>query len=133
MERQGVIDRLLDHYQHPRNAGPLADADLVVVGGQPDCGDQVTVYVRIDAAHRIAQMHFTGQGCTISQASASILSELVVGMDVADVVRLDDEWMLGILGRDVVHNRSRCATLALSTLQTALARMQGDQRSTVTR
>jgi nitrogen fixation NifU-like protein len=129
VERQGVIDRLLEHYQHPRNNGVLADADVIVAGGQPDCGDQVTVFLRIDDRQAIAQMHFTGHGCTISQAAASILTELVPGMTVADVLRLDDEWMLSVLGRDVVHNRARCATLALSTLQNALLRWQTERRA----
>ena len=50
MDRQAAIDRLLDHYEHPRNQGPLDRADVVQPGGQPDCGDQVTIYLRVDPA-----------------------------------------------------------------------------------
>ena len=123
MDRQTAIARLLDHYEHPRNSGPLDTPTAVVEGGYPDCGDQVTIYVAIDADQgTITQVTFEGQGCTISQASASILTEAVTGRSLSEVDQLDDTAMIDMLGREVVRTRTRCATLALNTLKTAIGK-----------
>lgn len=127
MDRQALIEQLLDHYEHPRNYGPLADADVVVPGWRPDCGDRVTIYVKLTSDHQaLERMTFEGAGCSISQAAASILSELVVGQSLATLQTLDEQWMIGELGREVVINRLRCATLALNTLKAALATIENN-------
>ena len=70
MDRQQLIDRLLDHYERPRHYGPLEQADVTLAGGIPDCSDTVTIYLRADAAgERVAELSFEGQGCTISMAA----------------------------------------------------------------
>lgn len=130
MDRQDAIDRLLDHYEHPRNQGPLDSADVVQPGGQPDCGDQVTIYLRVDPSHsQIERITFEGQGCTVSQAAASILTEFAAGRPVDAIEQFDDNAMLDLLGREVVRTRTRCATLALTTLKAALARYRREHRS----
>lgn len=131
MDREALIARLLDHYQHPRNRGPLGDADVTATGGDPGCGDTLTVYLKIaPSGDRIAAISFEGQGCTVSQAAASILSERVVGAPLAAIDALAPEEMIDILGREVVGTRPRCATLALRTLKIALAkyRMERHER-----
>jgi nitrogen fixation protein NifU and related proteins len=121
MDRQAIIDNLLDHYERPRHYGALADASIVVPGGIPDCGDRVTFYVKTDAAgEHIEQLRFEGQGCTISMAAASILSELFEGSSLERVARFTDSELLDLLGREVVQSRPRCATLAFGTLKTAV-------------
>jgi nitrogen fixation protein NifU and related proteins len=123
MDRQAIIDRLLEHYEHPRHHGPMAEADVVLPGGIPDCGDLVTIYLRVDAAgQRIAGLSFEGRGCTISQAAASLLAERLQCAPLAAIDDLDDPEVLDMLGREVVRARPRCATLALHTLKAALAR-----------
>jgi nitrogen fixation NifU-like protein len=120
MDRQAIIDRLLDHYERPRHHGPLAGADVVVPGGIPDCGDTVTIYLKVDPAdERIVGLSFEGKGCTISQAAASLLAEQLQGAPLAAIGALDDEGVLDLLGREVVRARPRCATLALNTLKAA--------------
>ncbi len=122
MDREALIARLLDHYQHPRNRGPLGDADVIVTGGDPGCGDTVIAYLKIaPSGDHIAALSFDGQGCTVSQAAASLLSERMVGAPFAAVDALSPEEMIDILGREVVGARPRCATLALRTLKIALA------------
>lgn len=128
MDRQEAIEYLLDHYENPRNSGPLPDADVVMPGGNPDCGDVVTLYVKLnEAGDQIDQVTFEGQGCTISQAAASILTEMAAGKPLSEIDAMDFNDMIDELGREVVNTRPRCATLALGTLKAALARHRNDQ------
>ncbi|NJM08002.1 iron-sulfur cluster assembly scaffold protein [Candidatus Gracilibacteria bacterium] len=119
MDRQAIIDNLLDHYERPRNQGALDDADVVMPGGIPDCGDTITLYLKVEAG-RIAALTFEGQGCTVSQAAASILTDYVRDQPVERVALLDDAEFYVALGREVVQSRPRCASLALNTLKAAL-------------
>ncbi len=129
MNRQDIIDLLLDHYERPRNYGALAEADVVMPGGNPDCGDVVTIYLALDdSGERVARMTFEGQGCTISQAAASMLTEMMSGAELTHIDQLDFNDIIDVLGRDVVSSRPRCATLALGTLKAAVAHYRA-QRS----
>ena len=120
-------EHILDHYQHPRNHGVLADADVEMPGGNPGCGDVVTIYLKVSDDDRIDRVTFEGSGCTISQAAASILTEMVDGRPLADVDEMDFNDMIDELGREVVNTRPRCATLALGTLKAAIAKYRADK------
>ncbi|WP_129626450.1 iron-sulfur cluster assembly scaffold protein [Candidatus Oscillochloris fontis] len=123
MDRQQIIERLFDHYEHPRHSGRLEDADLVHSGGNPDCGDLLTFYLKIDpATERIIGLSFEGRGCTISQAGASILCEYLQDEFLITIESMDDEDVFEMLGREVVRSRQRCSTLALNTLKVAIMR-----------
>ncbi len=122
MDRQAIIDFLLDHYEQPRNYGALPNADATASDGNPDCGDRVTVYLSIEEpGGPIGRMQFEGRGCTISQAAASLLSEYVAGKTLDDIAAMDSVALMDLLGREVVASRPRCATLALGTLKAAVA------------
>ena len=73
-DRQAYIDNILDHYENPRHRGHMDDASVTMKGGNPGCGDIITVYLKLDDGERIQDVSFEGEGCTISQAAASILS-----------------------------------------------------------
>ena len=118
-DRQTQIDFILDHYEHPRHYGVLADPSLAQSGLNPGCGDVVTLHLRLDADERILEVSFEGQGCTISQAGASLLTEIITGLTLGEATALDDDVLADQLGRDVVLNRTQCATLALNTLRAA--------------
>lgn len=118
-DRQMYIDRLLDHYEHPRHRGKLQDATLTLEGGFPECGDSVTIYLKIDERDWIVDASFEGEGCAISQAAASILTEQIIGKTLAEIQVINYEAFIEDLGREVVINRLRCATLALNTVKTA--------------
>ncbi len=122
MDRQSAIEYLLDHYESPRNYGSFPDADVVLSGGQPDCGDQVTMYLKVDATGQyIARLTFEGEGCSISQAAASILTEMVQGAPLTHVDAMEFDTLGDQMGHTVVRHRPRCATLALGTLKAAIA------------
>jgi nitrogen fixation NifU-like protein len=128
VDRQEAIEFLLDHYQHPRNRGPMEEADVTMPGGNPGCGDIVTIYLKVDASgERVEQVTFEGEGCTISQAAASILTEMVDGKALSAIDEMDFNDMIDHLGRDVVNTRPRCATLALGTLKAAITKYRSDR------
>jgi nitrogen fixation NifU-like protein len=117
IDRQEVIEFLVDHYEHPRNRGPLANADIHLSGGNPGCADQVEMYARVDPAGHLSDISFEGSGCTISMAAASYVTEMVRGMTLEEVENLSFETLIDDLGREVVMARPTCATVALGTLK----------------
>jgi nitrogen fixation NifU-like protein len=122
MDRQQAVAYLLDHYRNPRNRELLLDADVIQPGGAPDCGDHITIFLKVDAdSGRVARLTFEGEGCTISQASASVLTELLQEAPLSRVDELEEGELLDLLGREVVASRPRCATLAFNTLKHAVA------------
>jgi nitrogen fixation NifU-like protein len=126
-DRQEFIDFILDHYQNPRHHGALEDPDIVMKGGNPGCGDIVTMYVRLGDDERIADVSFEGEGCTISQAAASIMTEKVIGKTLNEVSAIGAEAVVDEMGREVVANRLRFATLALNTLRVAERKYRAGQ------
>lgn len=119
MQREEYIEEILDHYQHPRNKRALPDADTHMEGGNPGCGDTVTMFLKVTPDGKVDQLTFLGQGCTISQAGASMLTEMVKGKTLEEVEQMDFEDFIDHMGRDVVISRVRCATLGLGTLKAA--------------
>lgn len=120
MSRQEAIEFLVDHYQNPRNRGPLEDADMHQTGGNPGCADRVEMYAKVDESGRVQAVSFEGEGCTISMAAASYVTELVQGMSMDEVEELTFETLMDDLGREVVMSRPTCATVALGTLKQGL-------------
>ncbi len=124
MDRAEFIEHILDHFQNPRNKGRMVDADIQLGGGNPGCGDLITVYLKVNNSGKITRASFEGEGCTISQAGGSIISEMIEGMTVEEVKALGTETIVEEMGEDVVKSRVRCATLALGTVQAALEQLR---------
>jgi len=120
VDRQEYIDHILDHFQNPRNKHRMEDASVQLGGGNPGCGDLITVYLRIDPDGKVSEASFEGEGCTISQAGGSIITELVEGLTLDEIKLLGKDTMVEEMGDDVVKSRVRCATLALGTVQAAV-------------
>src|SRR5205823_14498483 len=128
---------ILDHYKNPRNKRPMAEAELSCSRNNPLCGDEITVFAHVDDG-RVADVAFQGQGCSISQSSASMLTEAVKGKPVGDAERLasdfrgmmagevepdEDEFgdLVALKGVVKYPIRIKCAVLAWDVLQEALA------------
>ena len=131
LDRQMQIQILMDHYQRPRHRGALEDADVAMPGGNPGCGDVVTVYLKGagDRDH-IEDVSYEGEGCTISMAASSMLLEQVHDGDLTmdEVLEMDYNEMIEQLGRQIVASRPKCATLGLGTLKAAIRKYQKDKR-----
>jgi nitrogen fixation NifU-like protein len=130
---------ILDHSRHPRHFGALEDATHKGEGYNPLCGDRVKIYLSVDSNNRIADIKFEGKGCAISQASASLMTDMLVGRSVTEAERLmggflhlvkgedagdlgnDDRERLDVMaGVSAFPMRIKCATLAWHTMKSAL-------------
>ena len=120
-------EQILDHYRHPRNYGTLEDADISHEDHNPLCGDQVRFEVRLDEGGRVVQAAFTGRGCAISQATASMLTEAVQGKTLDEIKAMDQQTVLGLLGIALSPVRLKCALLPLKVLQAGIYRYESDK------
>jgi nitrogen fixation NifU-like protein len=111
---------ILDHYKHPRNFGELVGTPAKAHAANPLCGDELDFYLVFDANDVVADVKFSGRGCTITMAGASMLSERLKGMSRRDVSQMTNDDMLNVLGVPINPARLKCATLALETVQQAI-------------
>ncbi len=114
-------DIILEHSRYPSNFGALDHPTVSHEGHNPLCGDQVRMDVLI-ADGCIADIRFSGRGCAISQAAASLLTEAIKGHPVSEALAMERDDMLELIGLPLQHNpvRIKCALLALKTLQAGL-------------
>jgi len=116
-------EHILDHYRHPRHQGTLDDADISCEQDNPVCGDVVRLDVRLKDG-RVSEARFSGRGCVISMASASMLTEEILGKTVEELKALQDEDMFEMLGITLGPVRAKCGLLPLRVLQGGLARLE---------
>lgn len=124
MDDELYRENLMDHYRHPRNHGTLEHPDCEAEGKNPLCGDEVEIDVQI-ADGRIAAIRFAGNGCAVSQAATSMLTELVDGLPVDEAAALPSQAIIDELGIPLSAMRVKCAVLGLGTLKVALHRGAG--------
>jgi nitrogen fixation protein NifU and related proteins len=113
-------DEILEHYREPHNFGVLDSPDAAHEGHNPLCGDRITIMLTLDEAGRISDVAFSGRGCAISQASASMLTDEIKGRSLAEVRALRNQDILDLLGIEISPARLKCALLSLDTLHRAL-------------
>jgi nitrogen fixation NifU-like protein len=117
---------ILDHYKNPRGHGVIEGADAQADGVNPLCGDEVSIYVQFaDDGETVEEVKFSGRGCAISQASTSMLMEMVVGKTAQEIAELPKEELLEEVGIPLTPVRLKCALLGLGVLKVALHRAKG--------
>src|SRR5215213_6186654 len=119
-EEELYQEHILDHYEDPFHRGHLPIATHAHEGKNPLCGDVVRMELAIDDDGKINDVYFGGEGCVISQASASMLSEEMLGKNVEDVKGFSAEDMLKLYGPRLTPNRQKCCLLSWRVLQSAV-------------
>lgn len=110
---------ILDHYRNPRNYGKLENPDVSVEEGNPYCGDIIRIDLKIEDG-KVKDAKFTGEGCTISIASASLLTDMIKGKTIDEIRKIGKNEVLSALKVPVNPTRMRCALLALKVLRSGL-------------
>lgn len=123
-------EQILDHYRNPHNQGVLNPNDASFEDTNPLCGDRIRMDVRIEN-NTLAEVAFSGRGCAISQASASILTDLVKGETIDEIMAFDKDDLLEELGIPISPARVKCALLGLHVLKGALDQYNRQQDTAV--
>ena len=112
-------DILLDHFRHPRNYGSLAAPDISNEQFNPLCGDRIRIELKLDQSI-VSEARFKGDACAISTAAASLLTELILGADIAELANISDARLISALESDIQPARLQCALLPLLALRDGL-------------
>jgi len=114
-------EKLLDHYNNPRNYGTLVDADAKIKLENISCGDSIEMQVRLKDG-KLKDVKFQGEGCAVAIASASILTEYAKGKKLADILEIDLDKLQELLGIQLTLSRIKCANLSLETLKKGITK-----------
>ncbi|MSU76367.1 SUF system NifU family Fe-S cluster assembly protein [Patescibacteria group bacterium] len=112
-------EHIMDHYKNPRNRGTLPNADMTIEESNPVCGDKLKLMYKLDG-DRVNEVKFEGEGCAISLAAASMLTEMIEGKTLEELKAIRDEDMLKQIGVPLSPTRVKCGLLALSGLRKGL-------------
>lgn len=113
-------EEILEHYRHPHNRGRIEHADVVQKEHNPNCGDVLTFYLTFSQENRVTDVKFEGEGCAISQAAASMLTDEIIGMSVCEIQDLQKKDVLDLLGIELGPTRLKCALLSLQGITNAI-------------
>jgi len=108
---------ILDLYRNPKNKGKIKDADFEAESVNPLCGDVVTIQLKVDGQSKIKQAVFSGSGCVISQASASLLCTYIIGKKLSDIKKINSDDIIKLIGIKPSPSRLGCVILSLRTLK----------------
>ncbi len=107
---------ILDHYQHPHNHGEIPDADITYEDSNPLCGDRIRIDIKTKN-NVVTDVKFNGKGCAVSQASASMLTDALIGKSLDEIKSMDKQYILDMLGIPLGPTRIKCALLPLKVIK----------------
>jgi nitrogen fixation NifU-like protein len=117
MDESMYREQIIDLYEHPLNQGRIEAADFSYEEDNPLCGDVIRIEVRLDEKQQVADVKWSGEGCAISQASASLLTEEIKGKTLEEVKTYSKDDLLELLGIQLSMTRVKCALLSLKVLK----------------
>ncbi|MEM3833668.1 MAG: iron-sulfur cluster assembly scaffold protein [Thermoprotei archaeon] len=120
------MEEILDYYKNPKNVGIIENPDIHAEDDNIPCGDHIEIFIKIKDG-KVVDAKFRGQGCIISQASASMLMERIVGMNLEDMKKLTKKDILSMLGINLSPTRMKCALLSLKVLNEGISKYEGKE------
>jgi nitrogen fixation NifU-like protein len=118
---------ILDHYRNPRNKGRLPNADVSIHDSNPLCGDEIDIHLKVEE-EKVKEIKFEGRGCAISQASASMLTEMIVGKSLSTIKDLKKQDILENIGlTNLGPARIKCALLSLKVLKLSMVKYYAEK------
>ena len=127
VDHDDLMELILDHFDNPRNYGAMEGASVAQEGGNPGCGDLITVYMDVSGEGIIGNVSFEGEGCMVSMAGTSIILEKLKGKTVREVEETPSGIVTEILGKRLVSTRPNCAYLGLNTVKKAVIQWRRDK------
>ena len=118
-----LMDLIMDHYENPRNFGEMVNPDVEQTGGNPGCGDKMTVHLRINE-NKVEDIKFEIEGCILSQAGTSLISELIKDKPIEEIKKINSDKMKELLSKDIVIRRPQCANLGIDTIKAAVVKYE---------
>jgi len=112
-------EQILEHYKRPQNFGAIENPDLEFEDTNPFCGDEQHVTIKLDDEGKVEEVMFDGQGCAISTAATSMLTDELIGKTQDELIMLPKEFVLDLLGIDISATRMKCALLGLKVVKGA--------------
>ena len=122
-----LMDIIMDHYENPRNSGRIDDHDVELKGGNPGCGDTITLQLKIDENGIVKDIKFEIEGCIVSQAGTSLISERIIDQHIDEIKKIGPDQMKEILGKEIVIRRPRCANLGVDTIKSAIRKYEKEK------
>ena len=116
MDEELYKENILDHYKNPRNYGEIENPDISYFDTNPLCGDELQMQIKIKDG-KAEDVKFKGKGCSISQASASMLTEMIKGQDMEEIKKIGKKEILDAVGLQLGPSRIKCALLSLKVLK----------------
>ena len=120
---------ILDYYRHPRNKGKLENPQIHARDSNPLCGDVIEMQMVLDGDSKVKEVKYNGQGCAISQASASMLTEMIQGKTLDEIRKISKDDILSLIGGQLSAVRLKCALLSLKVMKTGLYSYLGSMES----
>ena len=120
MEEEIYKEMILELYRNPLNKKALLDYDAKYKEFNPSCGDEIEIFIKFDASGKVVDIGRQGQGCAISQAAVSLLTEEINGKTREEIKLLTENQMIEMLGIAISKNRLKCATLGFKAIQKCL-------------
>lgn len=116
MDEELYKENILDHYKNPRNYGEIENPDISYFDTNPLCGDELQLQIKVKDG-KAEDVKFKGKGCSISQASASMLTEMILGQDMEEIKKIGKKEILDAVGLQLGPSRIKCALLSLKVLK----------------
>ncbi len=120
MGEEDLIEKtriLLDYYKYATTKGKIENADIIAKDENVSCGDVVQIYIKLDNQGKVKEAKFEGKGCIISQASAAILTEMIIGRSIEDLTEMNEKELLDAIGIPLGPVRLKCALLSYRVLK----------------